>query len=360
MRRIGIFSLSLFLLCIFSTKALAENFVSASFVTEKSTYDGGVTNIYEMLVVCHVYSNEYDITFRGGPISASPAEYLDYLSGYDGVYGDLYIYAKRYAYPAPDDPVWLKSYTFETLDYVGPGVNEQYYVDLTGGGVRQLDFVKNVSISEGATPTISWDGLNDTAVDNYTLQLWKITPDGKRDISSGPQFKQIFPAGSPSYSFEYTGDLFNEYDSLLVEVQATDRVDTGAPLYNRSVVYVLHSAEPLVAAAGPDQVVFAEVTLDGSNSYDLDGTIISWQWSLAHRTNTKLDRTAAGSNPRLTNLAPGFYDVVLTVTDNAGDTDTDSMLLGVAGRWDIDGDNKLGLSECIYILQILSGLKSDN
>lgn len=118
--------------------------------------------------------------------------------------------------------------------------------------------------------------------------------------------------------------------------------------------------EPPIANAGYDQIVFDEITLNASFSSDADGTITSWDWLLTHRTNPEFNRTATGSNPTLTNLSPGFYDVTLMITDNVGAIDTNSMLLGVAGQWDIDGDNKLGLSECIYILQTLSGLKSDN
>lgn len=118
--------------------------------------------------------------------------------------------------------------------------------------------------------------------------------------------------------------------------------------------------QPPIANAGPDQIVFESVNLDGSVSSDPDGSIISWQWSLSHRTNIEFNRSETGSNPRIDDLAPGFYDVVLTVTNNTGNTGTDSMLLGVGGRWDIDGDGSFGLSECVYILQILSGIKSEN
>lgn len=114
-----------------------------------------------------------------------------------------------------------------------------------------------------------------------------------------------------------------------------------------------------VANAGSDKTAFISVALDGSSSTDADGTIISWEWTLIHRTNVSYNKTATGSNPTITNLSAGFYDVELTVTDNSGDTDTDTMLLGVAGPWDVNGDGKIGLEEAIHALQVVSGVRSE-
>lgn len=119
----------------------------------------------------------------------------------------------------------------------------------------------------------------------------------------------------------------------------------------------IETGQPPTADAGPDQTVFDSVTLDGNASSDSDGPIVSWAWTLNHRTNPLYNKTATGPNPKLTNLEAGFYDVELTVADNSGDTDTDVMLLGVAGSWDINGDGKIGLAEAIHALQVVSGLK---
>ena len=88
------------------------------------------------------------------------------------------------------------------------------------------------------------------------------------------------------------------------------------------------------ADAGGDQVVFDEVTLDGSGSYDTYGTIVSFDWLLQHRDDPDNDRTAAGVNPTISSLEPDFYDVTLTVTNDDGLTGTDTMLLAVAGSCD--------------------------
>jgi DNA-binding beta-propeller fold protein YncE len=117
--------------------------------------------------------------------------------------------------------------------------------------------------------------------------------------------------------------------------------------------------KPPIAKAGKDQVFYSEANLDGSLSWDPDGNIVSWEWSLKHRENSAFDRTATGQNPTVNSLAPGFYDVLLRVTDDKGDIATDEMLLAVAGgTWDINGDGKQGLEEIIFILQVLSGARN--
>jgi len=79
------------------------------------------------------------------------------------------------------------------------------------------------------------------------------------------------------------------------------------------------------------EVAFDEVILDGSASSDPDGSIVSYDWTLQHRTNPDNDKSATGVNPTVTGLSNGFYEVCLTVTDNLGATDIDCSLLAAAG-----------------------------
>ena len=67
------------------------------------------------------------------------------------------------------------------------------------------------------------------------------------------------------------------------------------------------------------------VDVDGSGSYDPDGTIESWVWDWG-------DSSAVGSGEMAshTYLADGTYDVILTVTDNEGLTDTETLPVTVA------------------------------
>ncbi len=85
------------------------------------------------------------------------------------------------------------------------------------------------------------------------------------------------------------------------------------------------------ANAGPDQTVsdadgdnVETVTLDGSASYDPDGTIQSYEWD----TNGDGQTDAYGVTVDAA-FSLGSHTVTLTVTDNGGETDTDYVSITV-------------------------------
>jgi len=112
------------------------------------------------------------------------------------------------------------------------------------------------------------------------------------------------------------------------------------------------------AKAGSDQIAGDKILLDGSGSFDPDGSIVSYQWVLRHRENSLYNKTAVGETATVTDLKKGFYDVTLTVTDDSGATGEDEMFFSAVGdptkEYDINGDGKAGLAEVIYYLKILS------
>lgn len=86
------------------------------------------------------------------------------------------------------------------------------------------------------------------------------------------------------------------------------------------------------ANAGADIVITLPVnntTLDGSWSSDPDGSISSYSWSrIGGPTQYTIANNAAASTG-LSNLVQGVYSFRLTVTDNAGATDSDTVLVTV-------------------------------
>lgn len=76
---------------------------------------------------------------------------------------------------------------------------------------------------------------------------------------------------------------------------------------------------PPTADAGPDQIVnYTLVTLDGTDSTDSDGTIVSYSW------NFDDGNTGTGSIVAHNYSTDGDYTVTLTVTDDGGATDDDT------------------------------------
>jgi hypothetical protein len=76
-----------------------------------------------------------------------------------------------------------------------------------------------------------------------------------------------------------------------------------------------------VAVAGEDiavQLPNPGIKLDGSASYDADGTITEYSWVKVSGPNGVTITNAATATPTIIGLAPGTYVFRLTVTDNSG------------------------------------------
>ena len=128
------------------------------------------------------------------------------------------------------------------------------------------------------------------------------------------------------WSYPAAGHLALGNDSLYI-------ASSNGTLTAISIATAASSNEPPVADAGPDQVGWDEFTLDGSNSHDPDGEIVSYVWHVKHRGGGATEViNLEGESPTLSDLESGFYDVVLTVIDDDGNSAEDTMLLAAAGK----------------------------
>jgi hypothetical protein len=145
-------------------------------------------------------------------------------------------------------------------------------------------------------------------------------------------------------------NFWNTTDISIIESLLYDRNDDLSIDHYISYWPILMEAHPdtptdynqtPTANAGHDQIVFDEITLDGSLSDDPDGEIVSYQWQLIHSVNSAYNRSAEGQTPTISDLKHGFYDVTLVVEDNGGATDTDEMSFsatGLKGDFNFDGN----------------------
>jgi len=157
-------------------------------------------------------------------------------------------------------------------------------------------------------------------------------PDGEWGLKNLGPFLNLNAAAYWSFT-EYAPDTNNAWMFDLYDAYQYHSSKSNPNYY----AWAVHDGDigavnqPPTSDCGTEQVVFDEVYLDGSDSYDPDGTIVSYNWSLQHRTNPENDKTANGIDPTITGLNNGFYDVCLTVTDDLGATDIDCSLLAAAG-----------------------------
>ncbi|MCK5017889.1 MAG: PKD domain-containing protein, partial [Candidatus Peribacteraceae bacterium] len=94
------------------------------------------------------------------------------------------------------------------------------------------------------------------------------------------------------------------------------------------IIFVSISTSLPVAEAGPNHAVYTNtfVTFDGTNSYDTDGFIVSYDWDFGD------GHGASGDVVTYSYPDDGIYIVTLTVTDNSGAVGTDTCTVNVMNR----------------------------
>jgi outer membrane autotransporter protein len=170
--------------------------------------------------------------------------------------------------------------------------------------------------------TVVLDGSGSTDVDPdnvLTYQWFDLDNDG----TLGP------PSASPTLTVTLGPGTHN----LSLSVN-DDSSDTGTSSDSDPIVITVTGPLPPNSNAGGDQTLDdsdgqpgEQVTLNGSLSADPDGTIVSYAWSRQIDPDT-IEQLGVG--PTITiNLPDGANDVRLLVTDNVGNTDTDSVVITV-------------------------------
>jgi len=90
--------------------------------------------------------------------------------------------------------------------------------------------------------------------------------------------------------------------------------------------------QPPIANAGSDATIQAPtnaVNLNGTNSYDPDGSITSYNWAQVSGPSASVLQNPTTGTPSAHNLVAGTYVYELTVTDNDGATEKDRVTITV-------------------------------
>ena len=148
------------------------------------------------------------------------------------------------------------------------------------------------------------------------------------DLSTDPDgsvrsWQWDFGDGATS-SERHPAHRFQRGGNLTVTLTVTDELG-GTERITRTVF--VRNAPPLAGFAfQPGFPLSQERVQFLDNSSDLDGQVVSWNWSFGDGT------WGSGSNPVKSYDAPGTYNVRLTVTDDGGDSSTWTRQVSVRNR----------------------------
>jgi ribosomal protein L14 len=204
-----------------------------------------------------------------------------------------------------------------------------------GNGVTASDSI-TITVNPAANiPPVANAGPSITII----LPDNSVTLDGSKSSDADGtinaySWTQISGPGNPASTgantaiLSLTGLIQGQYNYQLKVID-----NSGAVAYAQVKITVV--APPNVspiANAGPDQTITApssSVNLDGSSSYDPDGSISSYSWVLFSGAGSVTINNSNTANPSVIGLNPGQFVFQLTVTDNSGATSTDQVNITV-------------------------------
>jgi len=199
------------------------------------------------------------------------------------------------------------------------------------GATDTDDVVISVGATGGNTSPVADAGPNQPVLDADDSGSEAVTLDGSGSTDADGTIAS-WSWSENSVEFGTGETLVIAFDTGVHTVTLTVTDHLGATGIDQVVITVVPTTGnlPPIADAGPDQTVLdadrsgsEAVTLDGSGSTDLDGTIASWTWSESG--------AEIGTGETLnTEFDVGFYTVVLTVTDDQGDTDENAVVIDVS------------------------------
>ncbi len=171
---------------------------------------------------------------------------------------------------------------------------------------------QTVILPTGSIATVLLNGSGSQDPDSDPLEyLWTWVADGQSGQTSGVNPIIQLPLGHHMIQLVvFDGTHYSEPDAVVIRVSRPNQ-------------------DP-VANAGPDQTVSSSggqvgVTLDGSGSYDPDGSVIEYAWTWTAGGQVK---TATGVRPVIV-LPSGQYSVQLIVSDGTASSQADYVSIVV-------------------------------
>ena len=163
------------------------------------------------------------------------------------------------------------------------------------------------------------------------FQIFVMNADGSNltRLTNTPEYDE-YPVWSPDGTkIAFESDRDGNREIYMMDADGTNQTRlTDNPAWDDHPAWGVPPSVmniPPIAEAGPNQIVhFGDpVSLDGSGSHDLDGSIVSYAWDFGDGSS------GSGMTPTHTYTAEGTYTVTLTVTDNGGLTGSDTTAIAV-------------------------------
>ncbi len=199
-----------------------------------------------------------------------------------------------------------------------PGTYQVTYNVADSSGNNAVESIRLVTVSDTQPPSISLIGEDPQNVTQ-----------GETYLESGATAQDACDGDlSGSIVIDASGVDTSVVGTYQVTYNVSDGAGNAASEVTRAVVVSAQNVPP-VASAGADTTITdsddngAEfVTLDGSGSTDSDGTISSYVWK---EGGTEI---ATGATPSVS-LTIGVHTIELTITDDDGATDADTVVVTV-------------------------------
>ena len=234
-----------------------------------------------------------------------------------------------------------------TVDNDG-SLRETKWTQTDGSGICPADYM--VATAAQLQAEVSGAGI-DSPDSAYTSFL-KIPASGFRRTNGDFAF-----TGTSSFLWSSTTDSANSYAYAFRTDSAGTAVDSATAAYEGErgrgyPVRCVKSQNIPIAMAGSGQLIptGSTASLDGSGSYDPEGSAISYTWELVRAPATSSAALSSTSivNPTLTTDVDGDYLIKLTVNDGTADSISDTITI-TATSGNIPPIADAGTDQSIYI-----------
>ena len=249
MRKIISLSFCIISFLLLWSQASAATFTYGPYLFLEHRYYADATSNPERLFMTAAVSTEdpnYDVYVWNAPSTSGDVQMV-HVPGWVDFYP--YLFARGFSYDNASDWENRRVYFWGDADqdgYMDSG--EPFGVKvIPKGTLVELPFVRNISISPGAHPTIKWQAVPTGFLDSsdyYLVRFFPIDPNtGLGDVSDLIYQSPFFShSDGKTYTLEYTGDLFEQYGKLAISIEARDMLtgETDYGLLNHSRYLINH------------------------------------------------------------------------------------------------------------------------